>query len=153
MNAKPPVLPIAVAAPPDVRPAAGDTVLSVRQPFAWLIVHGFKPYENRSWNTNFRGRLWIHASTRRPAISDDEVREELSMTYGLPPDLAAAYRPVYGAIIGAATVAEVFFGHSVPRRDLGNVHVDESDYHWLLENPAVLRTPVVMTGRVGLFKV
>lgn len=35
--------------------------LSVRQPFAWAIVHGYKPLENRTWATGFRGRLLIHA--------------------------------------------------------------------------------------------
>src|SRR4051794_36490822 len=36
--------------------------LSVRQPWAWLIVNGFKPIENRDWPTRFRGKLLIHAS-------------------------------------------------------------------------------------------
>jgi hypothetical protein len=42
--------------------------LSIRQPWAWLIVHGFKPIENREWPTNHRGPTLIHASkgmTRR----------------------------------------------------------------------------------------
>lgn len=41
--------------------------LSVRQPWAWLIVNGHKQYENREWQPNnpcrrFRGRVLIHAS-------------------------------------------------------------------------------------------
>ena len=28
-------------------------VLVVRQPWAWLIVNGFKDIENRSWNTRY----------------------------------------------------------------------------------------------------
>jgi hypothetical protein len=35
--------------------------LSIRQPWAWLIVNGFKDLENRSWSTAFRGPVWIHA--------------------------------------------------------------------------------------------
>lgn len=27
--------------------------LSVRQPWAWLIVHGFKPFENRDWSHSY----------------------------------------------------------------------------------------------------
>jgi hypothetical protein len=30
--------------------------LSVRQPWAWLIVNGYKDVENRSWTTHYRGR-------------------------------------------------------------------------------------------------
>ncbi|MCL2374741.1 MAG: ASCH domain-containing protein [Treponema sp.] len=36
--------------------------LSVRQPFASLICHGVKAVENRTWKTDYRGRLLIHAS-------------------------------------------------------------------------------------------
>ena len=36
--------------------------LSVRQPWAWLIVSGPKDVENRSWLTAVRGPILIHAS-------------------------------------------------------------------------------------------
>ena len=36
--------------------------LSVRQPWAWAIIHAGKDIENRSWATKFRGRVLIHAS-------------------------------------------------------------------------------------------
>lgn len=36
--------------------------LSIRQPWAWLIVNGFKDVENREWKTKYRGRFWVHAS-------------------------------------------------------------------------------------------
>lgn len=34
--------------------------LSIRQPWAWLIVNGFKTVENRTWLTNYRGDFQIH---------------------------------------------------------------------------------------------
>ncbi len=37
-------------------------VLSIRQPWASIIINGYKNYEFRSWKTNFRGRVLIHAS-------------------------------------------------------------------------------------------
>lgn len=36
--------------------------ISVRQPWAWLILHAGKDIENRTWPTRFRGRVAIHAS-------------------------------------------------------------------------------------------
>lgn len=36
--------------------------LSIRQPWAWLIVNGHKDIENRCWKTHFRGPLLVHAS-------------------------------------------------------------------------------------------
>lgn len=35
--------------------------ISIRQPWAWLIVNGFKDVENRTWPTKFRGPVLIHA--------------------------------------------------------------------------------------------
>lgn len=36
--------------------------LSIRQPWAWLILNGGKDIENRAWKTNFRGRVLVHAA-------------------------------------------------------------------------------------------
>lgn len=36
--------------------------LSIRQPWAWLIVNGYKKIENRTWGSGYRGPLFIHAS-------------------------------------------------------------------------------------------
>lgn len=39
-----------------------NKVLSVRQPYASLICYGIKKAENRTWKTDYRGKLLIHAS-------------------------------------------------------------------------------------------
>lgn len=36
--------------------------LSVRQPWAWLIVNGYKDIENRTRHTSHRGPVFIHAA-------------------------------------------------------------------------------------------
>lgn len=36
--------------------------LSIRQPWAWLIVKGHKDIENRCWKTHFRGKIYVHAA-------------------------------------------------------------------------------------------
>ena len=36
-------------------------VLTIREPWASLIINGYKKYEFRSWKTNYRGKLLIHA--------------------------------------------------------------------------------------------
>ena len=50
-------------------------VIVVRQPWAWLIVNGFKDIENRSWQTRYRGPLLIQASANLPTqIEMAEIR-------------------------------------------------------------------------------
>ena len=45
--------------------------LSLRQPWAWLVVNGYKAIENRSWRTNHRGPLLIHASSNMQTFEAD----------------------------------------------------------------------------------
>jgi hypothetical protein len=50
--------------------AVGSSVkiLSIRQPWAYLITQGYKNIENRGWPTNYRGQFLVHASSQcRPA--------------------------------------------------------------------------------------
>lgn len=49
-----------------------EKVLSVRQPWAWLIIHAGKDVENRTWPTNFLGRVLIHASK---TMTTEEYRQ------------------------------------------------------------------------------
>ncbi|MHC4404130.1 MAG: ASCH domain-containing protein [Planctomycetota bacterium] len=39
--------------------------LTICQPWAWAIIHGPKPVENRGWATKYRGPLAIHAGQSR----------------------------------------------------------------------------------------
>ena len=53
-------------------------VIVVRQPWAWLIVNGFKDIENRTWATRYRGPLLIQASARRPTEREMEEFRHLA---------------------------------------------------------------------------
>lgn len=44
--------------------------LTIRQPWASLIAHGVKTIETRSWSTEYRGPLAIHAGRARPPVID-----------------------------------------------------------------------------------
>lgn len=50
------------APPPSLQPLVGRAVaLSIRQPWAYLIIHAAKDVENRDWPTRLRGSVLIHA--------------------------------------------------------------------------------------------
>jgi hypothetical protein len=51
--------------------------LSIRQPWAWLVVHGHKDIENRDWSTPFRGQLLVHAGLTMTRAYYDQITEEL----------------------------------------------------------------------------
>lgn len=56
-------------------------VLSIREPYASLIKMKIKTIETRSFKTNYRGELYIHASLSKSNI-DDELSKLVTPMYG-----------------------------------------------------------------------
>ena len=54
-------------------------VLSLTEPFATLIYEKKKRIETRSWKTNYRGELYIHASMTKPSKNDLDDKELMSL--------------------------------------------------------------------------
>ena len=48
--------------------------ISIRQPWAWLIVNGYKDVENRTWKAKYTGALLIHAGASRFGLRDAEAQ-------------------------------------------------------------------------------
>lgn len=81
--------------------------LTVRQPWAHLIIHGivrqdgvriWKPVENRTWRTPIRGRIAIQASKacdNREMLDARELLRDLSIANSLPAHME------YGCVIGS----------------------------------------------------
>lgn len=83
--------------------------LSVRQPWAWAIIHGGKDVENRSWQAmnhglNQRGPIAIHASkTMGKGEYEDAARFMESIGITCPP----AIELQRGGIIGETEVVDI----------------------------------------------
>jgi hypothetical protein len=75
--------------------------LSIRQPYAWLIVNGHKDIENRDWATDFRGRVLIHAGLTYPKRDYRDDAEDYPNQYG---GTYAARESMIGGIVGVATI-------------------------------------------------
>jgi ASCH domain-containing protein len=54
-------------------------IITIRQPWASLIVAGLKDVENRTWPTNYRGPVLIQAAKRTDAISAAEVERRFDI--------------------------------------------------------------------------
>jgi hypothetical protein len=84
--------------------------LSIRQPWAWLIVHGHKTIENRSWRAWKRGRILIHTGKGIDGEAVEDLRAGLHPVTGRPCafDLPAAFD--LGGIVGEATIVDCVTG-------------------------------------------
>lgn len=81
--------------------------LSIRQPWAWLIVHGGKNIENRTWRTKLRGPVLIHAGKK----VDLRAYAELKAQGVKLPDLEKLQT---GGIIGKAVIVDCVDGSDSP---------------------------------------
>jgi hypothetical protein len=77
-------------------------VISIRQPWAWLIVNGHKDIENRTWGTKFRGIVLIHAGKTKPDW-DDEEYEFCEEEYGI---IVPRQGLDLGGIVGSARIVD-----------------------------------------------
>ncbi len=90
--------------------------LSIRQPWAWLILHAGKDIENRNWQPRnpalrFRGTCLIHAGIMVQPISD-ELRAWVRVTSGV--DLPRSHELPRGGIVGQVDVIDVVRASSSP---------------------------------------
>ncbi len=77
-------------------------VLTIRQPWAWLIVNGHKDVENRSWDTKFRGRFMVHAAVGIDPDFEAVRLKAARMGIEIPP----RERIDRGGIVGAVELVE-----------------------------------------------
>ncbi len=83
--------------------------LSVRQPWAWAIIHAGKDIENRTWQAvnhglKQRGRIAIHASKGLTRAEYDDASEFMAAIHVKCPAPAYLMR---GGIIGSVEVIDV----------------------------------------------
>src|SRR5262249_5426607 len=99
--------------------------ITIRQPWAELIVRGEKDVENRSWRTRHRGPLLIHAGGR--------AHRELFEEHGVPD---SAER---GAIIGVVEVVDCRLERSSEWHEPGS-------WGWYLTGARRFEKPIPMKG-------
>jgi activating signal cointegrator 1 len=135
------------------QPKAGEwMVISLMQPWATaLFVPGLKRVETRSWRTNYRGRLYIHASKRMPDFAREFLNEEVrSGRFGCDCKL-----PI-GKIIGHVELVDVQ-PTKVLRDRLNHVELEYGDYTpgrfgWLTTDAQLFEEPIETNGSLGIWR-
>ena len=119
--------------------------ITIKQPWASLIVKGYKKYEFRSWKTKYRGKILIHA-----VISIEKDMLERFKEYNL--DYSK------GAIIGEAEIVDCILVDEEFNEKLRKInktvygrsnHVET--YAWKLENVIKYEKPIYIKGQLGLW--
>jgi len=146
--------------------------LTVKQPWASLIVEGYKDIENRTWKTSFRGRVLIHTGVSKSLdnIPLDGIFSEQQLwnlkNYISEFDLCEREHP-HGLIIGSVEVAGCVINHpSIWAEQSRKIEwVEQSEktvrieptfvnptYNWVLANPILFDKLIPAKGKLTFWE-
>lgn len=122
-------------------------VLTIKQPWATLIIQGDKRFEFRSWQTKYRGDLLIHAGKG----IDKEAMKRL-VKY-LPEELP------YGKILGKVNLVDCI-KMSLEFKELllkenSDIYTKSSfqeNYGWQVSDVEVFENPIEAKGHLSLWE-
>jgi len=119
--------------------------ITIKEPFASLIIDGYKKYEFRTWKTNYRGKILIHAGKGKDSKNTKRF-ESYKLNY------------IYGTIIGEAEITDCIEVTSEFIEDLTKEN-DEvyknsgygSNYAFKIENVVRYEKPIFINGQLGFW--
>ncbi len=119
--------------------------LSVRRPWAQLIIGGHKAVENRSWVAAYRARLWVHGGQRWDPEGADLAAHIGLVEFTDPTACPTGYLGTV-ELVGAHAAAPTRrccrpWGQAGP-----------GVWHWQMADPRPLAEPVPGSGRLGLYR-
>lgn len=125
-------------------------VISIIEPWASLIKEGIKEIETRSWKTNYRGKIYIHASLKKVSKKDERINNLVSLLEDK--DFK------YGHIIAEAELVDCIY---MDEKFLKEIKENNQEYicgeyslgryAWKLSNIKVLDKPIPAKGNLGIW--
>lgn len=121
-------------------------VLSIKEPYASLIKEKKKKIETRSWKTNYRGELYIHASMSKSNKSNlVNLLDDKNLNYG--------------KIICKCNLVDcIYMTKEFIKNIKENNYVEyicgdykEGNYAWILEDITPLKTFINAKGRLNIW--
>lgn len=142
--------------------------ITIKQPWASLIVHGIKDIENRTWTCpkKYIGqRVLIHASKSKDKREKPLLTEE---QYKLAGGVSGYGTHIFGnrgAIIGSVEIVDCVVNHSsiwaekTENYTVGmnpklheNITGKKVIYNWVLANPVLFEKPIPAKGRLSFWE-
>ena len=119
-------------------------VLTIKQPWATLIAEGLKEYEFRSWETNYRGNILIHAGA---GIDKDAMKRFKDLNLEYPTK----------KILAKVTITDCILLDKEMNKKISNENPlvygtnDRDGYAWKLTNVEKLDIPDTINGKLGMW--
>lgn len=130
-------------------------VLTVRQPWAWAILHGGKDVENRNWSTEYRGPLAIHAAK---SFDINQTDWNYAWGEGIFGEPWTSMNHAFGSIKGPNDIRGCIIGTVEVYDCIPDSKCDspwkadgEGFFCWMLRNPVPLEVPIPAKGQLGFW--
>lgn len=126
-------------------------VLSIREPFASLIKNKNKYIETRSFKTNYRGELYIHASISKISDNVRKRKELMKIINGMKFE--------YGYILCRCNLVDCIYMTKEYIEKMRNNnyqeyicgYYEEGRYAWILDDIEILDIPIKVKGQLGIW--
>lgn len=124
--------------------------LTIRQPYATLVMIGAKPYEFRTWSTKYRGPLAIHAGAEWHTLRDLQMqRSRVMLSAWFPLPLGFVLGTV--DLVNCVRVADLPHESADPLRTHHCGVADLEMFALVLENPRPFDAAIAAKGLQGLW--
>ena len=125
-------------------------VLSIIEPWATLIKENKKYIETRTWETSYRGELYIHASKKKINIKDEQIQELLKL---LP-----STEMNYGKIICKCQLVDCIY---MDEKFINEIKQNKQEYicgyyqvgryAWILEKTELIKPKIEAKGKLNIW--
>lgn len=119
-------------------------VLTIKQPYASLIAHGFKKYEFRTWKTKYRGELYIHAGK-------STVKEKMKLLSDYNLEYPNGYIIAKVNLVDCILVDEKMNEELKKENDKVYTHNYTNSYAWVLKDVEILKNPIKVNGKLSIW--
>ena len=122
-------------------------VLTIREPFATLIKDKVKTYETRSWKTNYRGEIYIHAAKAKSKSTNVAMASTYLKSKENPEHI------ICKCLLKDCIYMTPEFIEKVKQnpQEYNSGHYEIGRYAWKLEVIEVLNNPIIAKGKLGIW--
>lgn len=122
-------------------------VITIREPFATLIKDKVKIYETRSWKTNYRGEIYIHAAKARSKTSNASIASTYLKSQENPEHI------ICKCLLKDCIYMDENFINEVKKNkeEYNSGHYEVGRFAWQLEVIEILEEPIYAKGQLGIW--
>ena len=122
-------------------------VITIREPFATLIKDKVKIYETRSWKTNYRGEIYIHAAKAKSKASNVSIASTYLKSRENPEHI------ICKCLLKVCIYMDEDFINKIKKNkeEYNSGHYEVGRFAWKLEVIEVLKEPIYAKGQLGIW--